>query len=82
MESIAKAVFLYAGDQQYHEKCESNRRKPANTRHRQLLDQCRFTAVDAVQSARYTDPMLAQCWAIVSDTGPALNQLCSVYLVS
>ena len=28
------------------------------------------------QSARYTDPMLGQCWAIVCDAGPALNQHC------
>ena len=28
----------------------------------------------ASQSARCTDPMLDQCWAIVCDAGPALNQ--------
>ena len=26
------------------------------------------------RSARYTDPMLVQCWAIVSDASPTLNQ--------
>ena len=28
----------------------------------------------SLQSARYTDPMLAQCWTIVCDAGPTLSQ--------
>ena len=38
------------------------------------VDMQRWPNLDYSQSARYTDPMLVQCWPTVFDAGPKLNQ--------
>ena len=45
---------------------------------RSVTHKC-ITWLPVTQRTGYTDPLLAQCWAIVCDSGPTLSQHRSVY---